>query len=271
MATGTAAPRNRGNRRSGQARGTKGGQARGTLAWQEDPEILRRVELVADLYHQPRTQALAALNLWLEQNKLEKVSIQTLDADRKRAKELLRERVSQGMEAHLERLQEILEDAWRTLRRTPDRHGQARAALYAVIIRCIEDMAKLDGTWGAPPALPPGGEMDEASFGPSPQELVERGDISREDLRAYLLVTYQQTGGRLSTLAQQSAGRRGAESDVIDGVAMTVPEGPPAAPRAARGRTVRRGGSGSQPPPPPPSYPRQADEPEVVDWNPDEE
>lgn len=162
--------------------------------WRHDPDVLRRIEVVGQLWDMPRMQQLQATNAWLERHQQESISLATLDRDRRRVLELLRERTqaSSGVQGRLEQLERLHAEMWRRLRQIPDPYGNPAAAIAAVITRCVEDSAKLDGSWGA------GGvevnvQIDATSFGKSPREQFEAGDITETEYLTSLRVLHAHT------------------------------------------------------------------------------
>ncbi len=224
-----------------------------TVPRQDDPEIQRRLDMVETVYRQPASRALGMVNRWLEQNGKPPIGLEQYRKDRDHVRERFQELVPGGLVDHVEWL--LMEEARvdREIGMTPA--GPARAPLYALRLRLHEDLMKIDGTWGAGRGEV-GYQVDEQSFGPSPQELVAAGEITADDHRRFLYVLAQTTGGRKPRLV----GSSGPED---------VEEAPPA---KSTGRQVKRGGRGATPaalPPPPPGMPRMADQ--VVDWQPEQE
>lgn len=248
------------NHRTGRARGRPGG--RGTTPWRDDPEVLRRVELVGSLYNHPTTMIHQAVNEMLRREEPPKpsVGLDTIKEDRRRALELWRERAgaARGVEMRLAQLEEVWEEMWHRIRRTPANHGQSAAALAAVALRCVEDSSKLDGSWGAG-GLDVSVTIDTSSFGKSPMEQLHAGDITEEEYLTALRVLHAHTNAG-SVQAQ-------AQGEVIDGKAQAV-EGPredalmpAAAPQPGRGPSLQRGGTGGRSAP---SLPRRKPMPDEI-------
>lgn len=179
-----------GNRRAGSARGTKG--RRGTLGWRDDTAVLERVELVTELYDQPTSVIHQAVNKWLEERGLPPVSEQTIYLDRRRAVEVLAERIATNMQGHKVNLQRMVESAWRDVNRT--KAGPGRAPLYTVIFRGIVAQAQLDGSWRAPQTPAAGPPVIDGEL-VSSQELLDAGRISPDEYRHHLVVFHAMTGG----------------------------------------------------------------------------
>lgn len=180
------------NRTGGAARGRRGKV--GTLAWRDDPDILRRVELVGSLYHCSGAAIHRAVNEMLEREDKPPVALSTVWEDRRRALELWRARAStgRGVEMRLAQIQEVLEETWQRLREIPPANGQSAAALLAVALRCVEDAAKLDGSWGAG-AIEANVSIDTSSFGKSPLEQLQSGEISEDEYMTALRVLHAHT------------------------------------------------------------------------------
>jgi hypothetical protein len=122
------------------------------------------------------------------------VSYETIKADRERVRELLQERVIGNAQEHLMSLQVARENVERDILATES--GPARAALYAILVRLTEDMARLDGTWAGQGEMAPPVD-NEFAKGPTPQELLQAGKITREDYRSALVVIAVRTGGKM--------------------------------------------------------------------------
>lgn len=216
--------------------------------WRDDPVVLRRVELVGNLYDHPRSTALAAVNAWLERQGEDTITLDTIGEDRRRYKELLRDRITDnsGVQGRLEQLQRLHDEMWRRLRQIPDPYGNPAAAVAAVILRAIEDSSKLDGSWGA------GGveinlQVDTSGFGRTPQQQLAAGDISEQEYLTALRVLHAHTNSGRSPVQPPEP-----EGEIIEGSASEVTEPPrprSGPPRPSTGPQIHR--NGNTPPLPP--------------------
>lgn len=230
-------------------------------------DTLKRLEIVGQLWDHSRPAQLAGVNAVLERRGMEPITLATLDRDRVRVKELLQEKVrdSSGVRGRLDQLQRLHDEMWRRLRQIPDPYGNPASAVAAVILRAIEDGAKLDGSWGA------GGvevnvNVDTSSFGRTPHQQLEQGEITEDEYLVALRVLHQQTSA--GGVQQQAQKRIEGETQEIEGEFRDVtPERLPNGPTGSTGPTVRRGSNGNGNHPMPRNR-RMADEPRIVEPDP---
>jgi len=162
-----------------------------TLSWREDPEIRARLRLVDQVYGQPAHRGLDIVNRQLKAVGQPEISLDQYYTDRQHVREILAQESPQGLAEHMVRLQRKQAEIERDINQTPP--GPNRAALYAVWSRLEEDVMKIDGTWGGQ-REPAGLDVDVSAFGPSPQELLGRGEINRVQYQEYLVLLARTTG-----------------------------------------------------------------------------
>lgn len=237
-----------------------------TRPWQDDPDIRARLRLVESVYGQPAHRALDIVNRQLEARGDPAISYDQFMTDKQHVRELFQEERPGGLADHVTRLLREQSEVERDVQATPP--GPARATLRAVWVRIEEDIMKIDGTWGSQQPAP-GIEVDQSSFGPSPQELLARGEIDHATYRQFLVILAgSTTSGRQE---QQHRAALAPPGGVIEGrpvVEPEEPEEPPVASQGAQGRTLRRGRTTTRAPGPVPGSPRLGDElPHVVEWD----
>jgi hypothetical protein len=148
----TPSKMNRGNRRTGVARGRSG--RCGSLSWRDDAMVMERVDLVRSLTARGFTTRgmLPGVTEWCRDRGLLPVTEGTVHNDRRRARELLAEERAHTADiendlrvAHLEALREIQLQAWVAFFAT-DTTSPSRPRLLDTIRSAIEAQAKLDGS-----------------------------------------------------------------------------------------------------------------------------
>lgn len=219
---------------------------------------MTRVRLVMrpSVINQPVSVVAELVNARLRQMGLTPVDERTIRRDIERGLELYRERVSGGAEWYRAQFQAQLAETMLDLEAVP--RGKDRAPLRAVAIRLLEDMARIDGVWQNAAVE---AEQRESAWDlgdvPDAQGLVEAGEITHEQLSAYLLVLHRGTGG-----IAPNAGSLPASAEVIDAEPAPGRRTPMAAPRTSAGGGAR-GVPGTGP---------MGDEiSDVVDWVPFDE
>lgn len=248
------APKGRGNRRSGVARGRHGQP--GTVSWRDDREVMFRVRLLMrpGVINQPVAVVTDMLNAALEQRGLERVTERTVRNDIDRALTLYQERIVGGADWLRAQYQALLADVWLSIDATP--RGKERAPLYADVIHALRDMGRLDGLWNQQPAEVAAGAVYEGQV-TNVQELMEAGEITTEELDAYLTVLHRETGGIGARAARKIPA-------LPPGGVIDVEPRPSARPR----RALPAAGDGAGPLLP--DDVEEDDPLEVVDWSPDE-
>lgn len=138
------------NHRKGRARGYNGQKGGAhTLAWDQDPIILGRIEAGIDpwMRDRPLRECLAVVNAWLAQTHPDEppITLDTLQADRSRALELRARRTVDRAEEHLAKLDKASQIAWERLDKQKD-GSQNVTGLINAIVGIVEKKAKLDGS-----------------------------------------------------------------------------------------------------------------------------
>lgn len=249
------------------ARSKRTGRVR-AVPWRQDEKIRARLRMVERVYWEPMSRALDIVNRQLVSNGEPPITDRQLYHDKAHLKELFQEQqqdLAHALDRHMVNFEVLKSMVARSALSTPD--GPARAPLYAILTRIEEDQAKLDGSWGAVRDVGPA-TVDESSFGPAPQELLERGQISVDEYKAFLVVMQKNVGGR-------STRERGAlpptkEDSVIEGVAAESERpGRPPNPTGpiVKSQQANRGRPGEVPP----GMPRPGEDERVVKWNPDDD
>jgi hypothetical protein len=219
------------------------------------------------VYSQPIHVGLDIVNRQLRDRGQAEVSLDQYYTDRSHIRELYAELEAGSLQEHVTRNLSRQAQVERDVMQMPP---SQRAPLYAVLLRLEEDLMKVTGVWGGqrePAAL----QVDEASMGPSPQELLDAGEIDRQQYREFVMILARSTGGQRVD-AKQLARLASQARDVIEGGEAEEVEAPP--PPTAGSPRIRRGAYADRPPLPPPGMPRPGDElprPHVVAWEPDEE
>lgn len=127
---------NRGNRRTGPARGTHSGLRRGTVEWRKDPEILARLETVAALTAAGLTAREIGERLDLHRA--------TIDEDRQRLRELQQDRVIGTVAESVAKLRHVHRRALDEFEATREA-SLNRSAYLGVARQAVMDEAKLLG------------------------------------------------------------------------------------------------------------------------------
>jgi hypothetical protein len=155
---------------------------------------MQRIRLVMrpSILNQPVPVVAEMVNAWLAERGLAPVTERTIRNDIDRALLLHRERIVGGVDWYRAQFQALLADVWMSIDATA--RGKERAALYADAIRVLEDMARIDGVWTRPPDEVGQETVFEGEV-TNVQELVETGEITHDQLSAYLLVLHRETGG----------------------------------------------------------------------------
>jgi hypothetical protein len=145
-------PGNKGNRRTGVAKGSQSGTRRGQLPWREDPLILERIDRIRVARAQGKAQGLVhqEINVWLKGLKVPEVGIDTIKADYARIRELQQEEreaaaefEAAAIQEHIDSLREIQRAAWDAFR-TAGASSLNRSA-YLNTIRAAEvDIGRFD-------------------------------------------------------------------------------------------------------------------------------
>jgi hypothetical protein len=179
---------NRGNRRTGPARGRSGRP--GSIPWRDDPVVRERVNLVRSLTAQGYTsnRMLPVITAWCRERGVLPVTLSTVFDDRVRARELLcEERLSAAsterevQDAHLDELREVQVQSWSAFFAAGK--GSNRAGYLNAVRGAVEAMMRLDGS--AAPArvrLVADAEEDErqSRFAELMEEFVPDPDRRRE-------------------------------------------------------------------------------------------
>lgn len=247
-------------------RSTRTGRVK-TLGWREDPEIQARLRRVERVYSQPIQTGLDIVNRQLTADGKDAISVDQYFTDRQHIRELFAELSAGTLEEHVTRNLARQAQIERDLMQLPPAQ---RAPLHAVLIRLEEDLMKVTGVWGGQREVA-GIQVDEASMGPSAQELLEAGEIDRPAYQQYIAILARTTGGqnvdprRMAALAAQAMRTIDGEAEEVDA---------PRQPAGAPGPAIRRGAYSDRPALPPPGMPAAGAEPpfpHVVTWEPDEE
>jgi len=173
---------------------------RRTVPWRNDPEILERVGVVGTLFFQPLATALVAVNQWCRDRGLATISYETIKDDRQRFLETLHDENRAGARARIVELEQMRSAVWRDIAAALP--GARRAPLYAEARLLTLAIARMEGS------IPPQG-LDPVGVGsgarlddlPSPEELMERGDLAEGDFKAMLRVMAVQISGPPPKLA----------------------------------------------------------------------
>jgi len=126
----------KGNHRTGAVRGTHSGIRRGTLPAEKDPEIHARIEQAQSLALQGMSVAEIAA--------LQNVSVETVYADKRRAREFLKERVLVSKADVVAGLELVIQRALRLLEETGNQ-SLNKSAYLSVIRQALMDQFKVGG------------------------------------------------------------------------------------------------------------------------------
>jgi len=184
---------------------------RRTVPWRDDPEILERVGVVGTLYFQPLATALVAVNQWCRDRGLPTITYQTIKDDRRRFLETLHDENRAGARARIEELEQQRTALYRDIAASPP--GGGRVGLYTEARLLTMAIARMEGS------IPPQG-LDSVGSGSgvrlddllSPEELMERGELTLADYQGFMRTIALQISGSPQRLVQPDV----IEGDVVE-------------------------------------------------------
>jgi hypothetical protein len=241
----TATPKqNRGNRRTGRARGYRGQKGGAhTVSWRDDKVCMERIRIVVYplwLKRQPASAILPVANVLMKQMNEPEIQLTTIYEDLKRCEALAREdqqAVADKVVMHLAEYDELIRLMYDALAdKSASLSNVNRDRLYGYIAQVIERKAKLDGSLDQGSRY--GGQTEVPELGPSPAELLASGRWTRAKFEIWMETMGEASGVTPPRQLLEGQAREvvaeEAEEDAVEQVARSLdlpvlhsPQGPP--------------------------------------------